>query len=65
MEENSEYPKTYYGKYWNLIVTNPSADHPERFRDKLDPEYQQKEYKRILADIKKRYGNALEQLKYL
>ena len=65
MENSSEYPKIYKGKYWDLVVKNPFADHPERFQKELDPEYQQKEYDRIIADIKKRYGRALEQLKYL
>lgn len=65
MEENSEYPKTYHGKYWDIVIPNKEKDAPERYKRMIDPEYQQKEYERILADIKKRYGKTLEQLKDL
>ena len=62
---NNEYPKTYHGKYWDIVIPSKEKDDPERFQKEIDPEYQQKEYDRILADIKQRYGKALEQLKYL
>ena len=57
--------KVYEGKLFNVVVTNSSAVSPERIGRLTDPEYQQREYRRVLAKIKTQYGNALEQLKYL
>ena len=67
-KQNSETPrslKIYKGKLFDIVVTNRSTISPERISQLTNSEYQQREYQRVLANIKAQYGNALEQLKYL
>ena len=64
-EESNEYPKTYKGKYWDIVVLRPEGDDPERIKRETDPEYQEKKFKEIFNDLMKRYVDALERLKDL
>lgn len=67
-KQNNETPrslKVYKGKLFDVIVTNQTTVSPEQIRLHTSAEYQQREYQRVLANIKAQYGNALEQLKYL
>ncbi len=67
-EQNNETPKSlkvYKGKLFDVVVTNQSTVSPERISQLTNTEFQQREYQRVLTNIKARYGNALEQLKYL
>ena len=67
-KQNGETPrslKIYKGKLFDIVVTNRSTVSPERISQLTNSENQQREYQRVLANIKAQYGNALEQLKYL
>ena len=65
MEDSNEYPKTYKGKYWDIVVLKPEADDPERIKKETDPEYQEKKHRESMEWMFEKYGKALEQLKEL
>ena len=66
MENNSsEYPKTYHGPLFDVVINDSSKDDPERIQQLIDPENQRKRAEEAEKWFWEQYGETMRQLKDL
>ena len=61
----SEYPKTYHGPLFDVVITDPDHDDQDRIQQLIDPEYQKRRNDEAMEWFWENYGETMRQLKDL
>ena len=63
--KNNEYPKTYHGPLFDVVVTDPDNEDKERIQQLINPEYQKKMNDEAMKWFWENYEETMKQLKNL